>query len=82
MLHHHFHPATKRGLLYTLDVFWDGYALQTTLKRAWREKSLKKNLILNILEKQRYAGENCSYEYKRVLALVDWEKKGGMENGA
>ena len=27
-LHHHFHPATKGGLLYKLDVFCARYALQ------------------------------------------------------
>ena len=27
-LHHHFHPATKGGLLYKLDVFCARYAIQ------------------------------------------------------
>ena len=44
------------------------------LKKNVKREKLEKYLVLNISKKQHYTGKNCSYEYKRVHALGDWEK--------
>ena len=74
MLHHHFHPATKGGLLYILDVSCVRYALQTALKKNVKREKLEKISNIEYFKGTALRWKNCSYEYKRVNAFVESEK--------
>ena len=81
MLHHHSHPVMNGCLLYTMDLLCVRYAYRLLKKNVKREK-LEKISNIKHFKETALRWKNCSYKYKRVQALVDWEKGEKMAHKA
>ena len=78
MLQHHFPPATKGGLLYTLDVFCVRYTFTGCLNKNVKREKLEKMSNIEHFKETALRCKNYSYECKRVHESVDWEKGGNV----
>ena len=63
----------KGSLLYTLDCFVSDMLYRLFKKEREERKTCKLSNIEHVKETA-LRWKNCSYEYKRIHALVDWEK--------